>query len=65
MSYMRKTVDVYIVQVLYDREYGYECVAYEDTIGDAKRTQCHYIENEPQYPSRVVKKRKPLNWWKS
>lgn len=55
MAYIRKTTDEY--RLLCNYGYGWECILTEETkkkIADRKR---EYIENAPQYPYRVVKKR--------
>ena len=60
MAYIRKTRDVYEIQVNYGFN-GYECVTCEETLMDAKRTLRDYRENEPQYPSRIIKKREKIS----
>lgn len=57
MAYKRITKDVYEIQVRYCDEYGYEAVTEEDTYKEAKERLREYRENEPEYPSRIVKKR--------
>ena len=57
MAYKRRTKDVWEIQVRYGPEYGYECVTTEDTLVEAMEQLKCYQENEPQYPSRIVKKR--------
>ena len=55
MAYIRKTIDEY--RLLCNYGYGWECILAEETnkeIADRKR---EYIENAPQYPYKVVKKR--------
>lgn len=58
MAYVRKTRDVYHVQVNYG--WGFETVTYEDTWKDAKAMARDYRDNEP-YPVRVVKRREKIN----
>lgn len=48
---------VYAVQVCYDRQYGYETVTEEDTMEEAQEMLKTYRENEPEYPSRITRKR--------
>lgn len=55
--YTRKTIDVWEVQVLYLPQYGYETVTCEDNKKEAYKRLKEYRENEPQYPSRLIKRR--------
>ena len=58
--YIRKTRDVYEVQIYYCSEYGFETVSAADTRKEAKVTACEYRENCPEYPVRIVKKRERI-----
>ena len=60
MAYARKTRDEY--QLLCDYGYGegWECVLAEDTRAEAKERFREYVENMPQYPYKITKKRVPL-----
>ena len=60
MAYVRKTRDEY--QLLCDYGYGdgWEYVTAEDTMKEAKQRKKEYMENMPQYPYKIVKKRIPI-----
>ena len=60
MAYVRKTRDVYEVQVRYSTKYGYERVCTEETLREANERKIDYLRNQPEYPVRVVKKREPI-----
>ena len=60
MAYQRITRDIWEVQVKYDKHYGYETVCTELSLRDAVETLSSYQENEPQYPSRIIKKREKI-----
>ena len=53
MAYIRKTIDKY--QLLCN--YGWECILTEETKKDIAERKREYIENAPQYPYRIIKKR--------
>lgn len=61
MAYVRKTRDVYEVGVDYGYGHGFEAVAYEDSLKDAKRTATDYLLND-QFAQwvRVKKRRQPI-----
>lgn len=58
MAYVRKTKDVWEIQV--DYGYGWECETTEETSSEAKAQARCYRENV-HYPVRIVKKREPIN----
>ena len=58
MAYKRKTKDEYQLHI--DYGYGWECVTIDETLKEARQMQRDYMENCPQYPSRIVKKRVPI-----
>lgn len=60
MAYQRKTKDVWVLQVKYCEEYGYEDEVEEPTLDEARKRRREYIENCPQYPCRIVCRRVPL-----
>ena len=55
MKYTRKTRDIYMLYI--DYGYGWDWVATEEDIAEAKRTRRNYKTNQPQYPSKIVKRR--------
>ena len=58
-KYIRKTRDIWEIQVYYCSEYGFECVCTEYTFQEAKQRKKEYLENE-NYPVRIVKKREKI-----
>lgn len=58
MSYIRKTRDVWEIQINYGQGYEYECA--EFSRAEAKRTLWEYRINCPQYPARIIKKRERI-----
>lgn len=58
MAYVRKTKDEY--QLLCNYGYDWEVVLTEETVKEIKQRKKEYMENMPQYPYKVVKKRIPL-----
>ena len=56
--YVRKTRDVWELQVNYGQGYEYECTEYSRA--DAKKTAWEYAVNCPQYPVRIIKKRERI-----
>lgn len=60
MAYKRKTRDIFEIRVLYSKEYGYERVCSEDTWAEAQQRLKEYRENEPQYPSKIVRTRERI-----
>ncbi len=61
MAYVRKTRDVWEVQSNWGGCAGWEVVAYEDSLIEARATLRDYRENQPQVPHRLVKKREVIN----
>ena len=57
MSYVRKTKDEYVLMTNYGYGDGWEEVLTEETFAEAKQRKKEYIENMPQYPYRIVKRR--------
>lgn len=58
--YIRKTRDVYEIQVNYGYDYGFECVCTESTWKEGEARLKEYRENEPQYASKMVCKRERI-----
>lgn len=61
MAYVRKTRDEYQLLCNYGYGDGWEYVLSEDTMKEIKQRKKEYIENMPQYPYKIVKKRIPIN----
>lgn len=57
MAYIRKTKDEYQLLCNYGYGDGWEYVLAEDTLSEAKKRKREYMENMPQYPYKIVKKR--------
>lgn len=57
MSYVRKTKDEYVLMTNYGYGDGWEEVLIEETFAEAKQRKKEYIENMPQYPYKIVKRR--------
>jgi len=57
MSYVRKTKDEYVLMTNYGYGDGWEEVLTEETFAEAKQRKKEYIENMPQYPYKIVKRR--------
>lgn len=57
MSYVRKTKDAYVLKTNYGYGDGWEEVLIEETFAEAKKRKKEYIENMPQYPYKIVKRR--------
>lgn len=57
MAYIRKTRDEYQLLCNYGYGDGWEYVLSEDTRKEIKQRLKEYVENMPQYPYKVVKKR--------
>lgn len=57
MAYVRKTKDVFEVQVNYGYGHGFECVYTEETRKEARERIKEYQENAPEYAVRIVCKR--------
>ena len=55
MIYIRKTIDEY--RLLCNYGYGWECILIEETKKYIIKRKREYIENAPQYPYIVIKKR--------
>ncbi len=53
--YERKTKDIYSVEGKYNGEW--EEICEEESMKDAAETLQCYMENEPQYPHRIRKRR--------
>ena len=53
--YIRKTVDVWVLEGNYG--YGWEYILAEDTREEGKARLKEYRENQPEYPVRLIKKR--------
>ena len=60
MAYVRKTKDEYRLLCNYVYGDGWEEVLAEDTFKEAKERKKEYVENMPQYPYKIVKKRVPV-----
>lgn len=60
MAYIRKTQDEYQLFCNYGNGYGWEYVLAEDTLSEAKQRKREYMDNMPQYPYKIVKKRVPI-----
>ena len=58
--YERKTNDEYWLLANYGYGDGWEYVLAEDTFAEAKQRKKEYVENQPQYAYKIVKKRIPL-----
>lgn len=61
MSYIRKTRDYFELQGNYGYGHGWECLTAELTIRAARDQRKCYRENEPGTPTRIVKKREPID----
>lgn len=57
MAYIRKTKNEYQLLCNYGYGDGWECVFTEDTLSEARQRKREYMENMPQYPYRIVRKR--------
>lgn len=57
MAYVRKTKDEYQLLCNYGYGDGWEVVLTEETLKEAKERKKEYVENMPQYPYKIVKKR--------
>ncbi len=57
MSYVRKTKDEYVLMTNYGYGDGWEEVLIEETFAEAKQRKREYVENMPQYPYKIVKRR--------
>lgn len=60
MAYVRKTKDEYQLLCNYGYGDGWEVVLTEETMKAAKEQKKTYMENMPQYPYRIIKKRVPI-----
>lgn len=60
MAYTRKTKDEYKLMCNYGYGDGWEEVLTEETYKDIKERKKEYMENMPQYPYKIIKKRVPL-----
>ena len=60
MSYVRKTKDEYVLMTNYGYGDGWEEVLTEETFAEAKERKKEYIENMPQYPYKIMKRRVKL-----
>ena len=60
MAYQRKTKDIYVLEVWYGPQYGWEYELEEETYKAAREQLNSYKENCPQYPARIKKKRKRI-----
>lgn len=62
MQYVRKTKDIYELQIDYGYGDGYEYIIAEDTIREANKRRTEYLKNDTQMKRiRIVHKRVPLN----
>lgn len=59
MPYIRKTVDVYVVQGYYGSLYGWEDTTEEETRREGMVRLREYRENQPDIPFRLRMKREP------
>ena len=57
MAYIRKTQDEYQLLCNYGYGDGWEVVLVEDTMQEARQRKKEYMENMPQYPYKIIKKR--------
>ena len=55
--YTRKTKDEYVLMTNYGYGDGWEEVLTEETFAEAKQRKKEYIENMPQYPYKITKRR--------
>lgn len=60
MPYIRKTVDVYVIQQDYGYGHGWEDVTSADTRADARQALRDYRVNMPEYPARCVTRRERI-----
>lgn len=60
MSYKRKTIDTWELQVNYGYGHGFESECVEFTRKEAIQRKREYAENCPQYPTRIVLKREKI-----
>ena len=58
--YKRKTFDEWVIQQYTGRQYGWEDVCAADTFKEARQLRKEYRENQPEYPVRVKKIRRPI-----
>lgn len=58
--YIRKTKDEYELQCNYGYGDGWEVVVTEETLKEVRERKKEYVENMPQYPYKIVKKRVKL-----
>ena len=56
-AYVRKTKDEYVLMTNYGYGDGWEEVCTEETFAEVKQRKKEYIENMPQYPYKIVKRR--------
>lgn len=59
--YQRKTRDVWELRVNYGFGHGWETECSEPTRAQAMQRRREYRENAPQWPTKVVKVREPIN----
>lgn len=57
MAYVRKTKDEYVLMCDYGYGDGWEEVLTEETYAEARQRKKEYIDNMPQYPYKIVKRR--------
>lgn len=60
MAYVRKTRDEFQLWINYGYGHGWEHEISEDSYREFKARRKEYRENCPQYPTRLVKKRVPI-----
>ena len=60
MAYIRKTTDQWDTEQNFGFGHGWEVVSCDDNLLDARQTLKDYRMNQPEYPSRLVKKRVKL-----
>lgn len=60
MAYVRKTRDVFEIQVNYGYGDGWEYEIAEHSYNEARNRLAEYRENCPQYPARIRRAREPI-----
>ena len=58
--YKRKTYDVWELYIDYGYGDGWEYVLTEKSASEARKRRKEYAENAPQYSTKIVKRRVPI-----
>lgn len=58
--YKRKTYDVWELYIDYGYGDGWEYVLTENSLSEARKRRKEYAENAPQYSTKIVKRRVPI-----